>query len=870
MELQVFKSDPFKVFGELIGQQLAVKVRYKGREIKASMGPPPTIWLPNIEGAKPETIEVMFGLCLHEAGHLRYSKFDIIAQIKDYLTKSLHNMIEDEFMERMLERDFPGARGMLTYSYKNTHKMIIEGQPLLLPDISKPFIKIEPLCSCNCRYSLAPEVKAERELYMNKKIDEAMTILGDNPADGRERDAFIKEHNFDPKDESRHLLVAKRMELDRAMRLWFIETRQYDIPTHDWPTHPWREVFLRNTANKARSSKSALDQAIAIIAELGLTPILPNDERPVEEAERLLDEADQKAKDALEAHREVAKFLREVADEVAEKIEGSAYAEPLSDAEDAEGDAKDESKEASRILRKAKEQLSKARASEKETRQRLAAERKRLRELRKELKGAESADKDRIEQAINAVEERMKNNEQKLEEKTKVTEELKADVEGKQAVSAQKRMELSEKTDKRIDAQREYSDDCSRIRSEVENEHQEKINGLQRKAENAEAEAQDAIRDANKLLGQIKKMDYIVEAQIAPGVIEEVLGTKFEENRNEALSKDFPEVVQEPDTNRTGKTGVLYIGDMVRKYVPYCRDYDEVSKINETGEGIMEYDRTRNEYARIIEETTEKLRQLYSPEFCRVVLNQEEGRLDQRWAYKIGMALRGVDVDISAIRKNVEPLPDPKVAVQLIIDCSGSLDTNVVNGKTRLQLAQAAACCFSEVMVNLGIPHEIIGHSTAPHRMDMNEVNPDDIPHFSRFVPFQGYLYKSFDEENAARSIYTPVPHHDNVDGEAVLWGINRLAARQEKTKLCVVLSDGLPEAGWSSPSELQRHLYAVTKTIEAQESEGLFLFGLGIASDAVKHFYKNNSVLNEIEQLPKSVLGIVEHVLCNIVGTLG
>jgi cobalamin biosynthesis protein CobT len=881
MELRVFESDPFKVFGELIGQQLAIKVQYRGREIHAKIGPPPTIVLPNIEGAKKETIEVMFGLCLHEAGHLRFSKFEVIAQIKDYLTKTLHNMLEDEYMERMLERDFPGARDMLVYSYKNTHEIVIEGQPLLLPDLSKPFVTIETVQTFDdtdiptgtaLTYSLAPEFKAEVEKYMNLKIDEAMRVHKLNPEDARERDLFIEEHGFNPKDESRYILVAKRMELDRVMRLWFMEARQYPLPLHDWKQHPWREVFLKHTCIKARSSQATLDQAKAIIEELGLTPVLPNDNRPVEEAERLLDEADDKAKEASKARGKVAEKRREISQEIAEKVEELAEAGPLADAEDAEAEAREQAQEASRVLRKAKEELKKARDLEKETRQRLAAERKRIRELRKELRNAEGEDKERIQQALDAVEKRSQETEQKLEERIKKTEEIKADVEAKQQVSSEKRDVVMKATEKRIQAKRDYSDAVEAVSEEVRNAHRKELNELEETAGNAEAEAEQAIEDANTVLEQIKAMDSVVEAMIAPGVVEHVLGVTFDENRNEPMSGDLPpDMVTLQDHNRTGETETYYIGDQVRKYVPYCRDYDEVHRVQETGEGLAEYDKCKQEYARIIAETTEKLSRLYSPELCRVVLNQEEGRLDPRWAYKVGMALRGADVDVSSIRKNVEPLPDPKVAVQLIMDCSGSLDTNVSpNGKTLFHLATSAACCLSEVMTNLSIPHEVIGHTTAPERMSAMEIDEADLPHFSRFVPFQGYLYKSFEEENAARSVFTKVAHWDNVDGEAILWGVSRLAARQERTKLCIVISDGVPYSAMSSPSELQRHLYTVNKTVEAQESEGLFLFGLGICSEAVKHFYKNNSVLSDIDDLPKSVLGVVEHILCNIVGTLG
>jgi len=49
----------------------------------------------------------------------------------NFLIKLIHNAIEDEYIERSLERDFPGARGMLTRAYLEGIKAVLETDPSL-------------------------------------------------------------------------------------------------------------------------------------------------------------------------------------------------------------------------------------------------------------------------------------------------------------------------------------------------------------------------------------------------------------------------------------------------------------------------------------------------------------------------------------------------------------------------------------------------------------------------------------------------------------------------------------------------------------------------------------------------------------------
>jgi cobalamin biosynthesis protein CobT len=180
-----------------------------------------------------------------------------------------------------------------------------------------------------------------------------------------------------------------------------------------------------------------------------------------------------------------------------------------------------------------------------------------------------------------------------------------------------------------------------------------------------------------------------------------------------------------------------------------------------------------------------------------------------------------------------------------------------------------AACCLSEVMRALRIPHEIIGHTTDMAASAKLDMDGEDQNNFSRFMPFKGYIFKEFNENQAPTNIFGNFEMSENLDGEAVMWSLKRLERRKEKTKICIVLSDGMPNSSLSSIEELERHLYTVAKLAESKEKEGMYLYGVGIGEERVKEFYKYSSVLNEVSELPKVTLDIVEHILTKMVGTL-
>lgn len=870
MEMTVFKPSRMEMFARLVSMELGVKVKLKGREICVNYGPPPLIYLPNMEYATEADVDALRGFCLHEAGHVAYSNFKLYSEIDTYLLKVTQNWLEDEYMERMLEKDFPGARSMLLCSY------------------TKGRARFEKEFGAGADYSKTYLGEDGKALAI-ERIKTGMNAPKGTP----EADVLTvaKAAGMDWTDAATLEKVQKRFEFERACRLWFTEARRYPFPSHDWGTHPWRQTFDEVTGIKAKSTRHTLDQSKELIARLGIDPCLPNDKRPIKEAEVKASEAEERIEALREAARALRKKLSEINKKIADRTDATLENQKLLEARDAEREAHEDAREASKRLADTRKKLKDAKEMEKITKERLAKMRKKAREVRESAKGAEGELKDMLENEIERLKERIAKAEATLEKRAQRTEELKnaEDKELEDSLGA-KSKEANAKVETAL-AEDELAKEGAKIKAEEDEAGKGEVAPLEAAEAAAKAEADKAIKEANDIGEGIKARDGEIEEPIAPGVMKGVIAAAYEEYRDQDLGDELKDALgAEPEADKpeapegaspddvkgrlTGVGGRNPISDDARKYTPYDRDNDTIDRVVESPEGRQKYETARAEYAKVIEESTEKLRKLYSPEKVKLKVNVEQGRINPREAYKIGMACKKVPVDISKVYKTVTVRKDPKVAVSLLLDCSGSMTMAGPSGKSNFQVAKEAACCLSEVLRNLNIPHEIIGHTTRSSAVEgmirRGEIDPADEGHFSRFAPFRGYLFKSFEERVPPTTLFSNVTMEDNLDGEALLWSVSRLGARKEKTKICISISDGLPLAHMSSRQELERHLYSMCKQIEAREKDGLFLYGVGIGEKMVEKFFKHSHVLNDVDGLPACVLGIVEHVLIKLVGTMG
>ena len=243
----------------------------------------------------------------------------------------------------------------------------------------------------------------------------------------------------------------------------------------------------------------------------------------------------------------------------------------------------------------------------------------------------------------------------------------------------------------------------------------------------------------------------------------------------------------------------------------------------------------------------------------RVLLSQQNrgwesghefGKLDNR---RLVQAFRAEP----KVYKMREPVAELDTAVQLLVDLSGSMRGHEAS------LATDVIIVLSEVMAKAGIPFEILGfnaksgHETAKGDRAGGTGDGWHKPlrrfgdQFARYEPIDMYVFKAFDERFAeAKPVIGCIWGHaggNNVDGESVMYAYPRLAKRHERRKVLMVLSDGAPACSSMHDKQLHDHLVDVVRHIN---KSGVECIGIGIQTDAVRHYYPRNVVVYNLEDL--------------------
>lgn len=175
------------------------------------------------------------------------------------------------------------------------------------------------------------------------------------------------------------------------------------------------------------------------------------------------------------------------------------------------------------------------------------------------------------------------------------------------------------------------------------------------------------------------------------------------------------------------------------------------------------------------------------------------------------------------------------LVVALLIDQSGSMKGEPIAS------AAKTALFLAERLHDFGARSEVFGFTTAGwHGGWAREQWIDDGKPLrpGRLCALLHIIYKSADEPamsaEASRIMVHPDLLRENVDGEAIIWARERLAARPERHKLLIVISDGAPvddsTLAANGPDFLYRHLMAVIRETEADER--LVIGGVGLGHD--------------------------------------
>lgn len=217
----------------------------------------------------------------------------------------------------------------------------------------------------------------------------------------------------------------------------------------------------------------------------------------------------------------------------------------------------------------------------------------------------------------------------------------------------------------------------------------------------------------------------------------------------------------------------------------------------------------------------------------------KKGKLDQSRLSRICFNAPGFN---ERVFKNKIDNKTLDAAITVLVDMSGSM------GGDKVLNALASTLLVNEVCSTLNIPLEILGFT-------------DSAEGYTEPKPLM-FVYKGFNDlrvnEDSLKEYFALSSAFmiGNPDGENILWAYDRLNKRKEKKKLLIVMSDGSPAASKSSHG-LEEFTEKVIKEIEALKS--IDIYGLGLCSDAVTHYYKAHSVVREPSDIPSKLIELIE-----------
>lgn len=306
-------------------------------------------------------------------------------------------------------------------------------------------------------------------------------------------------------------------------------------------------------------------------------------------------------------------------------------------------------------------------------------------------------------------------------------------------------------------------------------------------------------------------------------------------------------------------------------YIPFTREYDKIQTPEEyMGDKFYTYKDTylsiyynkRNELGSYNTLRAKFVSQFLTDKAVKWDLDKKQGRLNNGSLYKFAT---GSDRLFKQRRQH----KDFDTAVELLIDCSGSMDGS------KIAYATKSLILLCELLAHSKVSFEAIGFTTQSSPKEMIDAYSKQHgryePEKCEFSRLQEILLmpiiKKFNEpfNTAVKQRLGYITRHlrlaNNVDGECVEIAYNRLKQQKEKRKIMIVLSDGEPAFGFDgrgNPNLMNpdEHLKYVVKKIEADKS--VEIFGIGFGTYSVKYFYSHYTIVKRPEDITKTMLDSV------------
>lgn len=218
--------------------------------------------------------------------------------------------------------------------------------------------------------------------------------------------------------------------------------------------------------------------------------------------------------------------------------------------------------------------------------------------------------------------------------------------------------------------------------------------------------------------------------------------------------------------------------------------------------------------------------------------------------------------------KKKNEIRDVNACASLLVDMSGSMSGS------RIEVAMKSAYAFAMTLQDLKVPFEIFGFLTdSPNstmRREYNKFaakNPDlALRVVNQDSPERFYEFKSFNEQfdilskKAIAAVGNGgVNLNQNEDSKHVMLAMQRLSVRPEKVKALFVFSDGSP---CFCAHDIKPSAAKLTSLVQNSKTDyGVDVYGIGINSETVKQYYKNNKVIKHLSDLPTALFDFLRKI---------
>ena len=234
-------------------------------------------------------------------------------------------------------------------------------------------------------------------------------------------------------------------------------------------------------------------------------------------------------------------------------------------------------------------------------------------------------------------------------------------------------------------------------------------------------------------------------------------------------------------------------------------------------------------------------------ENAKFKMDQERGRVDTKNLSRL-MTSPGFRTPF----KNFTKVDTKNVAIELLVDMSGSM-------MGKMDITKQTVVAIAESLKDLDIKFEVTGFYAVYDR-EMQDLNSsmDKSRIYNRTAErLEHHVFKGFDD-HSLNGIEKIQPYNNNVDGESVRWAASRLAQRKQERKILMVFSDGMPNA------ESDVHILNgdLKRAISEIKKSGIECIGFGIKTEAVKHFYPEYLIVNELKDLPGKVMNKLTQII--------